>query len=89
MRRGKRRKVFFDEHHIFPSSRFPELRKARWNIRGIRRNRHVAWHILVDNMTPLEALVELFYEFCPSDIEKLILDPALEKFRNILMRLPK
>lgn len=55
----------------------------------MRRNRHVAWHVLVDNMTPLEALVELFYEFAPADPEKIAYDPALERFRRLLQELPQ
>ncbi len=84
----RRRRKYYDEHHLFPKSRFPQHRSATWNRRPMRRSRHTAWHQLVDNKSPLEALLDLFYEFTPHDIDKLRDDPALDAFRALLDRLP-
>jgi hypothetical protein len=73
-----------DKHHYFPRSLFPRLSGASWNIVLMNKNRHRAWHLLVQNQTPCEAIISLFNEFTP---ENLDFDPFYEDLKNLLRRL--
>ena len=43
-------------HHIFPRSRNPELKNAKWNQISIDRRQHDLYHQLFGNRTPQEIM---------------------------------
>jgi len=65
-------------HHFFPQSGFPRLRKQEWNMRVVDANKHAAWHYLVANRPPLEAVLFLLKTFTPE--KNLDNDPLYQSF---------
>lgn len=43
-----------DTHHIFPQSRFPELRSTPWNKVECNRDLHILYHFVFGNRAPWE-----------------------------------
>jgi hypothetical protein len=79
----KKRKAI-DRHHLYPKSTHPSLSSASWNVRLINKNRHKAWHLLVENQTPLQAIISLFREFVPNNLDY---DPHYEELKELLKEL--
>lgn len=73
-----------DKHHFYPRSRFARFSGSSWNIVLMNKNRHRAWHLLVDNQTPCEAIISLFHEFTPENLEH---DPFYNDLKELLARL--
>lgn len=81
-----RRKEVYDLHHAYPRSRFPEHANAVWNFRSVRKRRHQAYHLLVENKTPCEAALALLKEFGPDVPGDLESDPGLMELLKFLDR---
>ena len=45
-----------DTHHIFPKSRFPQLKNENWNLIEINKYDHVKYHWLFQNRSPEEII---------------------------------
>lgn len=54
MRDNKADRASSDDHHIYPQSRFPELKSSSENKAHIVRYFHKRYHDLVENKTPEE-----------------------------------
>ena len=52
-----------NKHHIFPSSRYPELKLSRDNIVRVPYNEHERYHVLFTNRNPYECLYYLVETF--------------------------
>lgn len=85
MAQGDRKRT--DRHHALPSSSFPQFRNEPWNIRLVSRRRHVSYHALFTNRSPIEAAIILLYEFAPLDLEHWLHDPALPALIDLVERL--
>lgn len=54
------------QHHMYPTSRFPNLKNEEWNIKVVSETEHQAWHTLFYNQTPAEVLWTVFCQWTPS-----------------------
>lgn len=73
----------FDCHHCVPTSRNHRLAKESWNRRYMKRTVHAAYHVIVGNACPVEALVKIFKIFVPR--EAVALEPqAVEELKQLL-----
>ena len=55
---------FMNKHHVFPSSRYLDLKHTKSNIVSVPYNLHERYHVLFTNRNPyecLEYLVETFW----------------------------
>ncbi len=60
---NKKEKKHKSCHHIFPTSRFPELASVRWNKVNVNQDKHNTYHYFFNNSTPVEIIDKVKKQF--------------------------
>lgn len=81
------RKRSYANHHAYPSSSFPQFKDEPWNLRQVSMTRHMHYHAITGNQSPISGLLMVLYEFSPLDLEHWLNDPGFEALIELVERM--